>query len=86
MNQYYQKDLYAILGIAPDSDEVQIKAAYRKQARIWHPDVNDNSQESIIKFKEITEAYEVLTDSHKRSQYDIVKGFNIKRETSYSYK
>ena len=86
MNQYYQKDLYAILGVSPDCDEVKIKAAYRKQARIWHPDVNDNSQESIIKFKEITEAYEVLCDSQKRSQYDIIKGFNIKRETSYTSK
>lgn len=84
MNQYYQKDLYAILGVAPDVDEVKIKSAYRKQARIWHPDVNDNSQESIVRFKEITEAYEVLTDSHRRSQYDILKGFNIKTEAKYT--
>lgn len=86
MNEYYQKDLYKILGISPDSDINKIKAAYRKQARIWHPDVNDNSQESIVRFKEITEAYEVLTDSHKRSQYDILKGFNIRKETSYTSK
>ena len=82
MNQYYQKDLYAILGVEPDADEVTIKSAYRKQARIWHPDVNDNSQESIVRFKEITEAYEVLTDSHKRSKYDILKGINFKKESS----
>ncbi len=82
MNQYYQKDLYAILGIEPDADEAQIKSAYRKQARRWHPDVNDNSQESILRFKEITEAYEVLTDEQRRSQYDILKGFNFK--SSYS--
>lgn len=84
MNDYYKKDLYAILEVSPESDEVKIKAAYRKQARVWHPDVNDNSQESIVRFKEITEAYEVLTDSHKRNQYDILKGFNIKTETTYS--
>ena len=84
MNQYYQKDLYSILGVEPDADMVKIKSAYRKQARIWHPDVNDNSQESIIRFKEITEAYEVLTDSHKRSQYDILKGFNTRKESSYT--
>lgn len=84
MNEYYKKNLYAILGIEPDSDEAKIKSAYRKQARIWHPDVNDNSQESIIRFKEITEAYEVLCDSQKRSQYDILKGFNVKTETSYT--
>lgn len=86
MNEYYKKDLYKILGLTPDCDTAKIKAAYRKQARIWHPDVNDNSQESIVRFKEITEAYEVLIDEHKRSQYDIIKGFNIKKETSYSSK
>lgn len=84
MNKYYQKDLYAILEVSPDSDETKIKAAYRKQARKWHPDVNDNSQESIVRFKEITEAYEVLTDAQKRSQYDILKGIHSRRETVYS--
>ena len=86
MNQYYQKDLYAILGISPDSDESKIKSAYRKQARKWHPDVNDNSPESIAKFKEITEAYEVLTDTQRRSQYDILKGINRRKEESFSSK
>ena len=82
MNEYYKKDLYAILGIEPDADELKIKSAYRKQARIWHPDVNENSQESIVRFKEITEAYEVLSDTQKRSQYDILKGFNTRKENS----
>lgn len=85
MNKYYQKDLYAILEVSPDSDESKIKAAYRKQARKWHPDVNDNSPESIAKFKEITEAYEVLTDEQRRSQYDILKGINKRKEEAYSY-
>ena len=85
VNQYYKKDLYKILEIPPESDISRIKAAYRKQARIWHPDVNDNSKESIIRFKEITEAYEVLTDSQKRSQYDILKGFNTRNTKSYDY-
>lgn len=86
MNEYYKKDLYAILGVSPDCDEAKIKSAYRKQARVWHPDVNDNSQESIVRFKEITEAYEVLCDTQKRNQYDIIKGFNIKTETTYTSK
>lgn len=86
MNDYYQKDLYKILGVSPDCDVVKVKAAYRKQARVWHPDVNDNSQESIVRFKEITEAYEVLIDSHKRAQYDILKGFNLRKETTYTSK
>ena len=78
MNEYYKKDLYKILEVEPESDVAKIKAAYRKQARIWHPDVNENSKESILRFKEITEAYEVLTDTQKRNQYDIIKG-------TYSY-
>lgn len=88
MNKYYQKDLYKILEIQPSATTEQIKTAYRKQARIWHPDLNENSQESIVRFKEITEAYEVLTDSHKRSQYDILKGFNTysSRESTYTAK
>ena len=70
----------------PDADEAKIKAAYRKQARKWHPDVNDNSSESISKFKEITEAYEVLTDTQRRSQYDILKGFNTRKESASTNK
>lgn len=84
MNEYYKKDLYKILEVEPESDLAKIKSAYRKQARIWHPDVNDNSKESILRFKEITEAYEVLTDTQKRNQYDIIKGFNTRKEYSYS--
>ena len=84
MNEYYKKDLYKILGVDPDCDVAKIKLAYRKQARKWHPDVNDNSEESIVRFKEITEAYEVLTDAQKRSQYDILKGFNTGKGTTSS--
>lgn len=84
MNDYYKKDLYAILGVAFDADDNEIKSAYRKLARIWHPDVNDNSSESIEKFKEITEAYEVLIDTQKRSQYDIIQGVHYQK-TSSSY-
>lgn len=79
LNEYLHKDLYAILEVSPDADEVKIKVAYRKMARRYHPDVNNNTPESIEKFKEITEAYELLLDVQKRSQYDILKGFNRKK-------
>ena len=79
MKEYLNKDLYEILGITPDVDEVQIKVAYRKMARKYHPDVNNNTQESIVKFKEITEAYEVLLDVKRRKEYDTLRGYTKRK-------
>jgi len=64
------KDYYETLGVAKDADEKAIKAAYRKLARKYHPDVNPNKAEAERKFKEIGEAYEVLSDKEKRRKYD----------------
>ncbi len=61
------KDYYKTLGIKKDSDEKEIKDAYKKLAKKWHPDTEGGSEE---KFKEINEAHEVLKDSNKRSRYD----------------
>lgn len=79
MKEYLNKDLYEILGTTFEADVVTIKSAYRKKARIYHPDVNNNTPESIEMFKEITEAYEFLLDTQKRKQYDEIKGFTAKR-------
>ena len=64
------KDYYAILGVGKDATEKEIKQAYRKLARKYHPDVNPGNKEAEEKFKEISEAYEVLSDKEKRSKYD----------------
>jgi len=64
------RDYYKILGIARTADDKEIKAAYRKLARKYHPDVNPGDSAAEAKFKEISEAHEVLSDPHKRSQYD----------------
>lgn len=64
------KSYYEILGISKDADQTEIKKAYRKKAMEHHPDRNDNSKEAEDKFKEINEAYEVLSDDNKRSMYD----------------
>ena len=64
------KDYYAILTLSKDANEDEIKKAYRKLALKWHPDRNKNSSESTAKFKEISEAYEVLSDPQKRAVYD----------------
>ena len=63
-------DYYKILGINKNSDESQIKKAYRKLALKWHPDKNSNKELADKKFKEITEAYQVLFDPNKRASYD----------------
>ncbi len=65
-----KRDYYEVLGIPRDADIQQIKKAYRKMARELHPDVNCTDPACEEKFKEATEAYEVLSDSQKRSLYD----------------
>ena len=64
------KDYYKTLGVNKSSSLKEIKAAYRKLARKYHPDVNPNDKEAENKFKDISEAYEVLSDSDKREKYD----------------
>ncbi|PLX86233.1 MAG: integrase [Desulfuromonas sp.] len=64
------KDYYAVLGIRKDTTETEIKKAYRKLALKYHPDKNPGDKKAEEKFKEITEAYAVLSDPDKRRQYD----------------
>ena len=64
------KDFYQTLGVARDADEKAIKSAYRKLAREFHPDVNPNNPNAEAKFKEISEAFQVLSDADKRKLYD----------------
>ncbi|MCG9895002.1 MAG: J domain-containing protein [Fimbriimonadaceae bacterium] len=64
------KDYYRILGLEKGADEKEIKSAYRRLARKWHPDVNPNDPEAESKFKEISEAYHVLSDADRRKKYD----------------
>jgi curved DNA-binding protein len=63
-------DYYQILGVQKSATEKEIKAAYRKLARKYHPDVNPNDQEAQKKFQELNEANEVLSDPEKRKKYD----------------
>ena len=64
------KDYYEVLGVPKDADEKAIKSAYRKLARKYHPDVCTDKAEGESRFKEINEAYEVLSDKDKRAKYD----------------
>jgi len=65
-----QKDYYEILGVTKDSSKEEIKKAYKKLAKQYHPDLNNHSKESEAKFKEINEAFSVLGDDKKKSNYD----------------
>jgi curved DNA-binding protein len=60
------KDYYNVLGVKKGATEKEIKSAYRKLARKYHPDLNPNDREAEAKFKELNEAYVVLSDPEKR--------------------
>ncbi len=64
------KDYYAILGIDKNASADEIKSAYRKMAKKYHPDLNKDNPDAQEKFKEVNEAYEVLSDPQKKSNYD----------------
>ncbi|OYW90798.1 MAG: molecular chaperone DnaJ, partial [Caulobacterales bacterium 32-67-6] len=64
------RDYYEILGVSRGSDDAALKAAYRKLAMEHHPDRNGGCEDSATRFKEINEAYSVLSDAQKRAAYD----------------
>jgi len=64
------QDLYAVLGVSKTATEDEIKKAYRKLAKKYHPDLHPGDKEAEAKFKEVNDAYEVLGDAQKRSNYD----------------
>ena len=64
------RDYYEILGVPRGSDEAALKSAFRKLAMEHHPDRNGGSEEASARFKEINEAYSVLSDPKKRAAYD----------------
>ncbi len=64
------KDYYSVLGIGRQASQQEVKKAYRKLARKYHPDVNPDDKAGEARFKEINEAFEVLSDKEKRTKYD----------------
>ena len=85
-----EKDPYALLGVARTATEDEIRKAYRKLARKYHPDVNPNDRKAEERFKEISFAYEVLSDKEKRARYDefgaasLAQGFDPEQAREYT--
>ncbi|SCW30865.1 molecular chaperone DnaJ [Ruminococcaceae bacterium YRB3002] len=65
-----KRDYYEVLGVSKNATDDELKKAYRKQAKKYHPDLNPGDAEAEAKFKEVNEAYAVLSDEQKRAQYD----------------
>ena len=70
---WVEKDFYKILGVSKDASDADIKKAYRKLARTHHPDTNSGDAASEKKFKDVSEAYSVLSDPQEREQYDAIR-------------
>ena len=64
------RDYYKVLGVDKGASDKDIKRAYRRLARKYHPDVNPDDKQAEERFKELNEAYQVLSDSEKRQKYD----------------
>jgi len=73
---WFEKDFYAILGVPADADAAAVKKAYRKLARKLHPDQNAGSTSAEKRFKEIGEAYAVLSNPEERKQYDAIRSMS----------
>ena len=65
-----KRDYYEVLGVNKGASDAEIKKAYRSLAKKYHPDVNPDNKEAEAKFKEVNEAYEVLSDADKKAKYD----------------
>ena len=65
-----KRDYYEVLGVERGASDAEIKSAYRRLAKKYHPDLNPGDKEAEAAFKEVNEAYEVLSDDQKRARYD----------------
>ena len=81
---YGLRDYYEILNISKDASQNEIKSSFRTLAKKYHPDLNPDDKEAEQKFKEINEAYEVLSDPDKRRKYDTFGHAGVNGQGGYS--
>ena len=74
-HDWLEKDFYKILGVSEDVSEKELTKAYRKLARQFHPDANPDDKSAEERFKEISEAYDVLSDAERRQEYDQIRKY-----------
>ncbi len=84
-SNFTNKNLYAILGIQPSADKDTIKDAYRTLAKKYHPDTNKGNKASEKRFKEVKEAYDILSDDKKRKDYDKANNYNQPEKPKQNY-
>lgn len=72
-NDWFDKDFYKVLGVSKDVADADLKKTYRKLARKYHPDSNQGDPKAEAKFKEVSEAYSVLSDKEQREEYDQIR-------------
>lgn len=77
-HDWLEKDFYKILGVTERADEKELTKAYRKLARKYHPDANPNDTSAEEKFKEVSEAYDVLGDAERRQEYDELRKYGAR--------
>src|SRR5690606_10944293 len=70
---WFDKDFYKMLGVSKDVSDADLKKTYRKLARRYHPDSNQGDAAAEAKFKEVSEAYSVLSDAEQRKEYDQIR-------------
>jgi len=77
------KDFYQVLGVPDSATQDEVKKAYRRLAKRYHPDANQNDPKSADRFKEISEAYQVIGDAEKRKQYDDMRRLYSRGDEAY---
>jgi len=78
-------DFYVVLGVQREASEGDIKRAYRRLARRWHPDINPGDREAAVRFRQVLDAYETLIDPDRRRRYDSGHGSGTAADQAASF-
>ena len=78
-------DFYVVLGVQREASEGDIKRAYRRLARRWHPDINPGDREAAVRFRQVLDAYETLIDPDRRRRYDSGHGSGTPADEAASF-